>query len=93
MGNFYPSTNIVTWTNAINQSLTDHWNIITNLYYAKGARTLIMPKAVDITEIPNYDGYPSAVKSFVRLRVIGFNTAFTTLLNQARTTLSRDYDL
>ena len=55
MGNIYPSTNIVTWTNAINQSLTNHWNIITNLYYAKGARTLVMPNAVDITEIPEYD--------------------------------------
>ena len=56
MGNIYPSTNIVTWTNAINQSLTNHWNIITNLYYAKGARTLVMPNAVDITEIPDYNG-------------------------------------
>jgi phospholipase/lecithinase/hemolysin len=86
-GSFYPSTNMVTWTNAINQSLTNHWNIITNLYYAKGARTLIMPKAVDITEIPQYDQYPVAFKSFVRQRIIDFNTAFTTLLNQARTSL------
>jgi hypothetical protein len=87
MGTIYPSTNIVTWTNAINQSLTNHWNIITNLYYAKGARTLIMPNAVDISEIPQYDGNPAAIKSFIRQRVIGFNTAFTTLLNQAQTTL------
>ena len=87
MGSIYPSTNIVTWTNAINQSLTNHWNIITNLYYAKGARTLIMPKAVDITEIPQYNGNPAAIKSFVRQRVIDFNTAFTTLLNQARASL------
>jgi len=87
MGNIYPSTNIVTWTNAINQSLTNHWNIITNLYYAKGARTLIMPKAVDITEIPQYDSYPAADKSFIRQRIIDFNIAFTALLNQARTSL------
>jgi len=87
MGTIYPSTNIVTWTNAINQSLTNHWNIITNLYYAKGARTLIMPNAVDITEIPQYDLNPAATKSFIRQRVIGFNTAFTALLNQAETSL------
>jgi len=87
MGTIYPSTNIVTWTNAINQSLTNHWNIITNLYYAKGARTLIMPKAVDITEIPQYDGNSAAVKSFIRQRIVGFNTAFTALLNQAGTSL------
>ena len=87
MGTIYPSTNIVTWTNAINQSLTNHWKIITNLYYAKGARTLVMPNAVDITEVPEYNQNPAAIKSFIRQRVIGFNTAFTALLNQARTSL------
>jgi phospholipase/lecithinase/hemolysin len=87
MGVIYPSTNIVTWTNAINQSLSNHWRVITNLYYAKGARTLIMPKAVDITEIPEYDLNPAADKKFIRQRVIDFNTAFTTLINQARTSL------
>lgn len=87
MGDIYPSTNIVTWTNAINQSLTNHWRIITNLYYAKGARTLVMPNAVDITEIPKYDKSPAADKRFIRQRVIDFNAAFTALLNQARASL------
>ena len=54
MGTIYPSTNIVTWTNAINQSLTNHYRVVTNLY-ARGARTLVMPNAVDITEIPQYN--------------------------------------
>jgi phospholipase/lecithinase/hemolysin len=87
MGSIYPSTNIVTWTNAMNQSLSNHWKIITNLFYAKNARTLITPNAVDITEIPNYVTYPAAKKSFIRQRVIDYNTAFTALLNQARTSL------
>jgi phospholipase/lecithinase/hemolysin len=89
MGNIYYNynTNITLWTNAINQSLTNHWNIITNLYYAKGARTLIMPNAVDITETPQYDGNSTADKSFIRQRIIDFNAAFTTILNQARTSL------
>jgi hypothetical protein len=90
MGNLYTDygTNITQWTYAINQSLTNHWNIITNLYYAKGARTLIMPKAVDITEIPQFNTISSTNdKSFIRQRIIDFNTAFTTLLNQARTSL------
>jgi phospholipase/lecithinase/hemolysin len=80
-------TNITSWTNAINLSLTNHWKAITNLYYAKGARTLILPNAVDITEVPEYNASPPAYKSFVRQRVIDFNTAFTILLNQARTSL------
>jgi phospholipase/lecithinase/hemolysin len=80
-------TNITLWTNAVNQSLTNHWKAITNLYYAKSARTLIMPNAVDITETPAYNYYPTSDLSFIRQRVIGFNTAFTALLYQARTSL------
>jgi phospholipase/lecithinase/hemolysin len=90
MGNVYFNgygTNITQWTNAINQSLTNHWNIITNLYYAKGARTLVMPNAVDITEIPEYNGLAAADKSFIRQMVIYFNTSFTALLNQANASL------
>ena len=49
----YTSNNIAIWTNAINQSISNHFAAITNLY-AKGVRTLIMPDAVDITEIPYY---------------------------------------
>jgi len=81
-------TNITSWTNAINLSLTNHWKAITNLYYAKGARTLIMPNAVDITEIPQYNPSPAAYKNFVRQRVVDFNTAFAALLNQARASLT-----
>ena len=80
MGKIFPSTNIVTWNNAINLSLTNHYTIITNLY-AKGACTLIMPNAVDITEIPEYDNLPSASINFIRQRVINFDAAFTTLLS------------
>lgn len=87
MGTIYPSTNILTWTNAMNLSLTNHFKIITNLY-AKGARTLVMPNAVDITEIPKYDSLiitSPAVRNFIRQQIINFNTAFTnTLMNQIR---------
>jgi phospholipase/lecithinase/hemolysin len=86
MGKIFPSTNIVTWNNAINLSLTNHYTILTNLY-AKGARTLVMPNAVDITEIPEYDNLSSANKSFIRQRVIGFNTAFATMLSNAMISL------
>ena len=87
MGKIYPSTNIVTWTNAINLSLSNHFKAVTNLY-GKGALTLIMPNAVDITEIPEYDGLfisAPADKSFIRQRVVDFNTGFIATLNRART--------
>jgi phospholipase/lecithinase/hemolysin len=90
MGNIYGAnsqnsarTNITLWTNAINLSLSNHWQIITNLYYAKNARTLLMPDAVDITEVPQYDLDASGDKAFIRQMVIDFNTNFTALLSNA----------
>lgn len=82
---YYPSgTNLTLWTNAINQSLTNHWTALTNLYFAKGVRALVMPNAVDITEVPDYNTISSSAdKSFVRQMVIYFNTAFTTMLSNA----------
>ena len=86
MGKIYPSTNIVTWSNAISLSLNNHFKAITNLY-AKGARTVILPNAVDITKIPQYNLTTSAaLKSFVRQRVMDFNAAFaTTLVSRIKT--------
>lgn len=87
MGRIYPSTNIVTWTNAMNQSLSNHFRAVTNLYHAKGARTLIMPNAVDISKIPQYNRIAStADKAFIRQMVMRYNTNFaTTLMSQIRT--------
>ena len=77
-------TNITQWTNAMNLSLSNHFKAITNLY-AKGARTLVMPTAVDISVVPIYQNYAAAKKAFIRQRIIDFNTAFTnTLMNQLR---------
>ncbi|MGD0252557.1 MAG: SGNH/GDSL hydrolase family protein [Verrucomicrobiota bacterium] len=79
------TTNITQWTNAMNLSLTNHFAAITNLY-AKGARTLIMPNAVDIGEVPDYATSGSNRLAFIRQRIIDFNTAFTTtLMNRLRT--------
>jgi outer membrane lipase/esterase len=75
-------TNITLWTNAVNQSLTNHFVAITNLY-AKGVRTLVMPDAVDITKVPYYNTYPAASKSFIRQMVISFNAAFAITLSNA----------
>ncbi len=78
------ATNINLWTNAMNLSLTNHFVAITNLY-AKGARTLIMPNAVDISKVPEYSGYGSNQLAFIRQQITNFNTAFTnTLMNRIR---------
>jgi phospholipase/lecithinase/hemolysin len=78
---FYDGTSMAQWTNAINQSQTNHFNIVTNLY-AKGARTLIMPNAVDLSTIPKFDN--SANANFIHLRCLDYNVAFSNTLNRIR---------
>ncbi len=77
-------TNLAIWTTAINQHLTNHYNIITNLY-AKGCRTLVAPNVADLSTIPsfnnsgvNYPNYPA----FIRQRIISFNTNYVAMLKQ-----------
>lgn len=78
------ATNINLWTTAINLSLTNHFIAITNLY-AKGARTLVLPNAVDITKVPDYSNYGSNNLAFIRQRIIDYNSAFTgTLLSRVK---------
>ena len=79
-------TNSTTWRNALNRSLTNHFKALTNLY-AKGARTVVMPNAVDLTKAPNYVGTAAGVKSFIRQRVIEFNSGFAATVNQAMASL------
>jgi thermolabile hemolysin len=95
MGNIYfttqsGDTDPKTWATAITNSINNHWNIITNLY-AKGVHTLVMPNAVDITEIPEYDNLivnAPANRNFIRQEVISYNAQFATMLAQAQATLT-----
>jgi len=85
MTQIYPSLNTTTWNNAISASLANQSSAITTLYN-KGARTLVMPNAVDISKIPEYAydfGVPPSDQSFIRGRVSYFNSGFTTMLNTA----------
>lgn len=89
MQNYAPYNNskLAAWTNAMNLSLSNHFKVITNLYF-KGARTLIMPNAVDISKItPAYPGLTAADKSFVRQRTLEFNSGFTVVLSNAMASL------
>jgi phospholipase/lecithinase/hemolysin len=81
---FYSGTSMSQWTSAINQSQTNHYKAVTNLYYAKGARTLIMPNAVDLSTIPLFNAADNA--NFIHLRCIDYNIAFSNTLNRIRAT-------
>ena len=82
---YYPAlnsgVNLRAWTNAMNMSLTNHYKAIVNLY-ARGARTLIMPNAVDLSTIPAFDASGNA--SFIHARCLDYDAAFVGVLNQAR---------
>jgi phospholipase/lecithinase/hemolysin len=78
----YSGTSMAQWTNAINQSQTNHYKAATNLY-AKGTRTLIMPNAVDVSTVPQFNGSVNA--NFIHLRCLDYNIAFSNTLNRIRT--------
>jgi len=84
----YTSSNIPAWTSFINTSISRHVTAI-NTLYGKGARTIIMPNAANVGEVPFYTepgGFlvAPANRTFVRDRTIQFNTA----LKNAITTLT-----
>jgi len=77
----YTASKLPAWTSAMNQSLSNHTWVVTNLY-TKGARTFVLPNAVDISKItPAYPGLTPADKSFIRQRTIDYNTAFSLALS------------
>jgi phospholipase/lecithinase/hemolysin len=77
---------ITAWTNAMNQSLTNHQSAIQTLY-TKGVRTLLMPNVVDLTLTPFANALPLTNRIFIRQRTLAYNDAFTNLLNQMQATL------
>jgi phospholipase/lecithinase/hemolysin len=77
----YSGTSMNQWTNAINQSQTNHYKAATNLY-ARGARTLIMPNAVDVSTIPEFNSSPNT--NFIHQRCLDYNIAFSNTLNRIR---------
>lgn len=72
------STPLGPWTSFINAAITRHTDAVTTLY-SKGARVIVMPKAVNIGSTPFYN-LNTATTAFLRDRVIQFNTAFDTAM-------------
>lgn len=76
------NTDLAEWTGAINRSQTNHLKAITNLYFAKGMRTLIAPNAADISKVPFFNA--DARTNFIRQRCIDYNVAFSNTISRAR---------
>jgi phospholipase/lecithinase/hemolysin len=69
------------FSNANILSQANHLQIITNLY-AKGVRTLILPNAVDISQIPAFNAGTAA--PVLHAGCVDYNTRFSNTINQAR---------
>lgn len=63
------------------QSQANHLQIITSLY-AKGVRNLILPNAVDISEIPAFNA--GTLAGVLHAGCVDYNARFTNTINQAR---------
>jgi phospholipase/lecithinase/hemolysin len=63
------------WAAVLNQSLVHQTNAI-QILYNKGVRTLVMPNAVDITEIPSYNHTAAATRVLIRAQIAAFNSNF-----------------
>ena len=76
------------WNNAINLAMANHLNIITNLYYSKGARTMLLPNAVDISKIPAFNGSANIdylpLTSTMSSGCLNYNAALSNTINQAK---------
>jgi phospholipase/lecithinase/hemolysin len=69
------------WVTALNQSLTNEATIV-QMLYNKGVRTLVLPNAVDITQIPEFNGdYPSDI-TWIQQQITNFNAEFVTTANR-----------
>jgi phospholipase/lecithinase/hemolysin len=74
--------NSAQWSADINQAQANHLQIITGLY-AKGVRTLILPNAVDISEIPAFN-QGTTWTGIDHAGCVAYNLAFSNTINQAK---------
>lgn len=87
-GLVYDDTVLSVWTNNNNAWISNHFTVITNLYF-KGVRTVLMPNAVDLTKTPNFaPGLNNAEREWIRQRTLEFNSGFQDMLDDARATLT-----
>jgi phospholipase/lecithinase/hemolysin len=87
---YYPATasppTLAGFNAAINQSQTNHYKAITNLY-AKGIRTLIMPNVVDLSTIPAFNKFTAYTNLFHQAST-NYNANFYATLNRVQTNSS-----
>ena len=74
------------WTAQIAYSVGNLSNAVVTLY-AKGARAVLVPNTVDVTEIPTINYLPSILRGYLRGKVLQFNIELALALDRIQTTL------
>jgi len=69
------------WTAQIVYSVRSLSNAVVNLY-AKGARFILVPNTVDVTEIPTLNYLPNFLRDYLRSKVQQFNHELATALDE-----------
>lgn len=77
---------VTEWTTNIGEAVDNHESAITTLYN-QGARTFILPLAVDITIAPTFNFSDPANNAFVRARAMEYNVALQTMVETLMPTL------
>jgi phospholipase/lecithinase/hemolysin len=75
------------WATLLNQSLTNQLKSL-QILYNKGVRTLVLPNAVDITEVPLYNTTATSTRSVIRAQITNFNANFAAALTSFAATNS-----
>jgi len=81
-----PYGNTGPWNILMQQSIADHTTAV-NTLYSKGARLLIMPNAVDVSAVPEFNFFAAADRAFVLARVQEYNGLFTAALDDLEANL------
>ena len=76
----FPYNNGQDWAAQMTLSIDRHKAAVSTLY-DRGARTIIMPKAVNIAAIPDFAGIGLANQQFIKARVAEYNIAFVEALS------------
>ena len=71
----------VKWDAQIQHAMTNYFQVITALY-EKGARTIMVPNTVDLSQIPLLNKLPGFVRDYLRRKVQQFDSSLWDVLDQ-----------
>ena len=75
-----PFGDLTPWNDLRTRSIADHLSAVATLY-DKGARKIVMPLAVDVMSVPNFNAVGESDRAFARQRIVEYNAQFKTAIS------------